>query len=236
MTVGFTRTSAAFDAHGGGQLHWTDGVHQVRVPMLVRPVALAAPAEVASSYAVRFGYDGPFSARARGLVPATLSAGSLVDDPTDGACSLTSPTAVLLPLTVPAGTTYLRLALFDADVAAGTDIDLCLFQGDTLVGASGGATSAETVSLSAPAPGNYTVVLNGWHVVGSSPYLLHTWLLGTSASGNLTVTAPAAARNGRRGVVRIGTSGLVAGQRYLGAVAYGGEAALHGPTIVRIDP
>ena len=57
--------------------------------MVVRPVALAAPASVSGnggpvSYNVTFGYNGPFSATARGLVAADITAGSVADDPTDG--------------------------------------------------------------------------------------------------------------------------------------------------------
>ena len=33
----------------GGQLTWTDGTHNVRIPLVVRPVALAAPAEVSGT-------------------------------------------------------------------------------------------------------------------------------------------------------------------------------------------
>ena len=44
------------------------------------------------------------------------------------------------PVTIPAGTTYARYALFDADVSPGADIDLCLYQGTTLVGSSGSGT------------------------------------------------------------------------------------------------
>ena len=59
---------------------------------------------------------------------AALTAGTVADDPTDGACSLSSPNAQLIPVAVPAGTTYARFSLFDADVSAGADIDLCVVQ------------------------------------------------------------------------------------------------------------
>ncbi len=63
FTVTFTRTTAALNAYTGGQLTWTDGTHNVRIPMVVRPVALAAPAQVsgnggAINYNVTFGYTG----------------------------------------------------------------------------------------------------------------------------------------------------------------------------------
>ncbi len=63
-----------------------------------------------------FGYTGPFTATARGLIPAAITAGTVADDPTDSTCSLTSPNAQLIPVTIAAGTTYARFSLFDADV------------------------------------------------------------------------------------------------------------------------
>jgi len=236
FTVNFTRTTAALNAYAGGQLTWTDGIHNVRIPMVVRPVALAAPTQVSGSYNVTFGYTGPFTAEARGLVPAAITAGVVADDPTDGSCSLTSPNAQLISAVVPAGTTYARFSLFDADVNPGSDIDLCVFSGTTLVGSSGGGTSAEEVNLVNPTAATYTVVVHGWGVVGSSPFKLHTWLLGSTAAGNMTVTAPAAANIGGTGAIDLSFSGLTTGTKYLGSVVYGGVAGLPNPTIVRVDP
>jgi hypothetical protein len=146
---------------------------------------------------------------------------------------LTSPNAQLIPVAVPAGTTYARFSLFDADVNAGSDIDMCVFSGTTLVGSSGSGTSAEEVNLSSPAAGTYTVVVQGWGVVGSSPFKLHTWLLGSTAAGNMTVSAPASAVQGP-GTITLAFSGLTSG-KYLGSVAYSGIAGLPAPTIVRVD-
>ncbi|MFL6617832.1 MAG: S8 family serine peptidase, partial [Povalibacter sp.] len=236
FTVTFTRTSAAVNSYAGGQLTWAGGGHSVRVPLVVRPVALAAPAQVSGSYNVTFGFTGPFSATARGLIPAVVSDGVVLDDPTDSTCSLTSPNAQLLPVTVPAGTTYARFALFDADVAVGSDIDMCVFNAaSTLVGTSGSGTSAETVNLLNPPAGSYTVVVQGWGVVGSSPFKLHSWLLGSSAAGNMTVSAPASGTVGATAAINLGFSGLTSGTKYLGSVAYDGVAGLPNPTIVRVD-
>ena len=240
--VTFTRTSAALNTYVGGQLTLTGNKgHVVRIPVVLRPVALAAPTSVTStgnpiSYNVTFGFAGPFSATARGLVAADVTPGIVVDDPTDSTCSLTSPNAQLIPVTVPAGTTYARFALFDADVTAGTDIDLCVFNGTTLVGSSGSGTSAEEVNLLNPAAGSYTVVVQGWGVVGSSPFTLHTWLLDSAAAGNMMVSAPASATTGGTGAINLTFSGLTVGTKYLGSVAYGGASGMPSPTIVRVDP
>lgn len=236
LQLDFTRTTAALNAYTGGQITWSDGAHAVRIPVVIAPVALAAPAQVSGSYGVRFGYNGPFTATARGLVPAAVTAGTVADDPTNGTCSLASPNAQLVPVTVPAGTTHARFSLFDADVSPGADIDLCVFRGTTLVGSSGSGTSAEEVNLLNPAAADYTVVVQGWGVAGTSPFRLHTWLLGSAAAGSMTVSAPAAAVLGGTGSIGLTFSGLATGTRYLGSVAYGGISGLPNPTIVRVDP
>lgn len=239
FTVTFTRTAATLNAYTGGQLTWTGGGYSVRSPIVVRPVALSAPASLtdATSYNVTFGYSGSFTATPRGLVAAALTPGAVSDDPTDGACSLSSPNAQLIPVTVPAGTTYARFALFDADVNPGSDIDLCVANSaGTIVGASGSGTSAEEVNLLNPAAGDYTVVVQGWGVVGSSPFKLRTWLLGSVDAGNMTVTAPASALIGTTGTINLSFTGLTAGEQYLGSIVYTGAAGMPGPTIVRINP
>ncbi len=240
FTVQFTRTTATLNSYSGGQLYWTGGGYTARSPIVVRPVALAAPTSVTSgpggtSYNVTFGYTGPFTATPRGLVAADITAGTVADDPTDGACSLTTPNAQLIPVVIPAGTTYARFSLFDADVGPGADIDLCVFRGTTLVGSSGTATSAEEVNLLNPAADAYTVVVQGWGVAGSSPFKLHTWVLGSADAGNMTVSAPASATLGTSGTIELTFNGLTAGTKYLGSVAYGGVAGMPNPTIVRVD-
>jgi hypothetical protein len=240
FTVAFTYNGATPNVYTGGHLTWSDGEHDVRIPMVIRPVALAAPAQVSGtgaplSYDVTFGYTGAFTATARGLITPDLTPGTVADDPTDSTCSLASPNAQKIDVAIPAGTTYARFSLFDADVNAGSDIDLCVFNGTTQVGGSGSGTSAEEVNLVNPAGAVYTVVVQGWGVVGSSPFKLHTWLLGSTDAGNMSVSAPASATTGAPGTIALTFSGLAAGTKYLGSVAYGGSAGLPNPTIVRVD-
>ena len=239
FTVTFTRTTAPLNAYTGGQLTWSDGTHNVRIPLIVRPVALAAPASVsgtggAINYNVTFGYTGSFSATARGLIPATTFAGSVADDPTDNFVP-GGPGQVAIPVTVPAGTTYARFSLFDAFVSPASDIDLYVYLGATLVGGSGSGTSAEEVSLVNPAAGNYTVYVHGWGVPGTASFTLFRWLLDSTAAGNLTVTAPGSATTGSTGAIGLTFSGLVPATKYLGSVAYAGSTGMPNPTIVRVD-
>ena len=241
FTVRLQRDTATLNEYTAGSLEWSDGKHSVRSPIVVRPVALAAPRTVTApptgtSYGVTFGYTGPFSATPRGLVPATVTAGTVADDPTDSTCSLSSPNAQKHAVSVPDGTSFARFAMFDADVNAGSDIDLCVFKGTDLVGSSGSGTSAEEVNLLAPSAGTYTVVVQGWGVAGSTPYKLHTWVLPTApvSPANMTVTAPTQATTGGTGTIALGFTGLTSG-KWLGSVAYGGSVGMPNPTIVRVD-
>jgi hypothetical protein len=244
FNVQFTRTDAVLNAYIGGQLRWTvaGGTTALRSPIVVKPVPLAVPALVSSTgasitYPVAFGYAGAFSATAQGLVASTVTARMVKDDPTDSTCSLASPNAEKIDVSVPAGTTYARFATFDADVNPGSDLDLCVFLGTTLVGSSGGGTSAEAVNLVSPAAGQYTVVVQGWGVLGSTPFKLNTWLLGSGAAGNMAITAPTAATIGSPGSIKLDFSGLTTGTKYLGSVSYAGSVpGLPNPTIVNVAP
>ena len=247
--VTLTRNTATLNQYAfgnGGFLMWTEqggAGRTVRIPMVARPVALAAPVQVSGagesiSYDVVFGYDGAFSATARGLVAAQTTSTTVLDDPTNSTCSLTSPNAHQEVVAILAGTTHARFSLFDEFTDGNDDLDMCVFNAaGTQVGASAGGTSAEEVNLLNPAAGNYTVVVQGWGTDGpDAQFTLFKWLLDGTAAGNMTVTAPAAATTGGTGTITLDFSGLTAGTKYLGSVAYSGIAGLPNPTIVRVDP
>jgi hypothetical protein len=64
---------------------------------------------------------------------------------------------------------------------------------------------------------------------------LFTWVLGSTAAGNMAVSAPASATTGATGTINLTFSGLAAGTKYLGSVAYSGSPGLPDPTVVRVD-
>ena len=169
FTVTFTRTTATLNAYAQGSITWNDGTHVVRSPFAVRPVILAAPAEVTSTgsainYPVSFGYTGAFGAQARGLVAATTTAGTVSDDPGDDFGGIGAPGTTSFPVVIPTGTTLFRVALFDGESDGADDLDLYVYQGTTLIGSSGGTTSAERVTFTinpASAPIPLTVVVHG---------------------------------------------------------------------------
>ena len=240
FTVTFTRTTGTLNAYTGGQLRWTDGNHTVRSPITVRPVTLAAPPQVSSaggaiSYNVTFGYTGAFTATGRGLVPATLTNDTITDDPGDSFVP-GGPGTKAYTVTIPAGTTHARFSLFNANVAPASDIDLYVYRGTTLVGASGSGTSNEEVNLVNPVADTYTVYVHGFAVPGTANFTLFSWVLGMASAGNMTVSAPASATLGSTGTINLTFNGLTPGTKYLGSVAYAGIAGLPNPTIVRVDP
>ena len=231
VSITITRTTAALNAYTGGYITWSDGRHKVRIPVVVKPVALGAPAQAGGSYSVKFGYDGPFTATARGLVPGAVASSSISDGATQ-----------TFGIPIAAGTTYARFSMFDADVApAGTDIDLRVFRLNadgtvTLVGSSGGGTSAEEVNLLNPAAGTYILAVDGFATGNPSTYKAYVWRLGSTATGNMTVAEPTTATLGATGNIGLTFTGLTPGLRYLGSVAYDGAAGMPNPTIVRVDP
>lgn len=245
VTVAFLNSGAPLNTYRTGAITWTSTKHSVRIPTVIRPVALAAPAAVSSSgaaisYGVTFGYSGAFTAAVRGLVAPTVTDGTVTQDP-DQTFDVADPTGtVAIPVTIPAGTTYARFALFDADVAAGSDMDMFVYQGSTLVGSSATGTSAEEVNFSfanpSASPIALTVYVHGWGLpAGSSPFKLHQWSLGATAAGNMTVSAPANATLGATGTITVTPDAALAAGRWLGSVVYGGATGLPAPTIVRID-
>ena len=242
LTVNFATGGAALNTYGLGAIVWTsDKGHVVRIPAVIRPVAMAAPTAVSGtgsvSYSVKFGYTGAFATGLRGLVAPQIVSGIVTQDPDQTFVPGDPAGTVAIQVTIPAGTTYARFALFDADVAAGSDIDLYVFDSaGSQVGTSGSGTSAEEVNLNNPAAGVYTVYVHGWGLPsGNSPFKLHSWLLGSTAAGNATLTAPVAAVAGTTGIITVTPAAALAAGKYLGSVTYSGAAGLPAPTIVRID-
>jgi hypothetical protein len=250
-TVTITRTDAPLNTFRFGSLTWSDGTHSVKSPIAVRPVAIAAPAQLnltgasgATSYGIKMGYNGNLAYAKRGLIPSQVFSGTVQDDPASnfntgnpaGNQGITTHDIV-----VPAGTSILRINMFDAETDGADDIDLYLYRVNadnslTLVGLSGGGTSAEQIQLANPAAATYRLFVHGWETDGpDANYSLHSWALGTADAGNMTVTGPSTATIGGSGTVDLSWTGLEAGKKYFGQIRYNQEATTHATTIVRVD-
>jgi subtilisin family serine protease len=223
FSVKFTRTTATLNAYTFGAVKWTYGKYVVRMPVALRPVALAAPGEVdgagtsgAATYQVTFGYTGDFAAKPHGLVEALKTTGAVSTDQ-----------YVDFAIAIPAGTKLARFSMYDEYTSKPSDLDLEIY-GPTgaLVGSSGSGTSAEEVNLSNPAAGTYTARVVGFGT-GDSPtdFTLFSWAVTADDLGNLTVAAPAAATIAAKGDITLNWAGLNAGTKYLGIVTYHNVAA-----------
>ncbi|WP_222853373.1 S8 family peptidase [Fodinicola acaciae] len=249
--VTFTRTTAAYGTYANGSLTWSDGTHNVRSVLAVRPVGVRSPSTIngtGTSGSAKVSpvpaYDGKLVTSVTGLVagderPATLKEPSGAAFPSGA--PVAGPHTAKFTVTVPAGTKLARFATFDADVAAGTDLDMFVYKAGTadLVGTSSSATAQEQVDLVDPAAGSYDVYLDLF-ALGSGkteqPIKEFDWSLGSTAAGNLTATpASQAARFGKAATVTAAWSGLSAGKRYLGQMSFGDGTSTLGASLVRIN-
>jgi hypothetical protein len=241
FSVTVTRGRAALDAYTTGFLTWTGprGI-TVRSPLAVRPVAAGAPAEVhgtgtsgSASFRVALGAS-PLALSVKGLVPGTKTPGSV----TPGSVATGIPPVsdahnLVVPVTVPAGTTLLRAETVGA--VDGDDLDL--YVRDAKGGVVGGSVTPaanERADVLAPAAGTYYVVVNGYASAGASTsFTLRTFAVGNTAAGNLTVS-PTTLKGtvGSSVPVRVNWSGLAADTPYLGWIGYGSSSIR---TIVSIN-
>jgi subtilisin family serine protease len=243
IEVSFTRTTAALNRYVGGSLTLAGGGHNVRIPLVVRPVAFGAPAEVSSngspvSWQVRVGYNGPLNATVGGLVPATQTAFTVAQDP-DQTFVRTDPTGTFKTDVVVAPGAVFRSGIYEDVITPNdTDLDMFVYNGATQVGASADGDSNEEVTLrnGGAAPVTLSVYIHGFST-GSSPSAtgtLFTWTVGTVSAGNTTlsgVVSPA--------TVGIQThtatfSGLAPNTRYLGRVDYNDGTNALGRTLLSV--
>ncbi len=156
-----------------GTLRFVGGGYWVQSPIAVNASQLDAPTEVAASVAdggtsfdVKFGYSGAYTAAPHGLVPSTVLSGSIGQDPDQTFPSgddAPGPGGGVdrFPIDV-SGSAYLRIAL---SIPGDTDIDLFLEDSTgAIVAASTNGGTDEQIDLPLPADGTYTLVVHGWSV------------------------------------------------------------------------
>jgi len=240
-TVTFTRTTATLGTYATGFITWTGNQgHVVRMPVAIRPVALAAPTEVTGSasgisYNVKSGFDGTLSFAARGLVAPTTTDASVAQDP-DQTFNPADPTGTYsASFTVAAGQGLLRVGIDEDFITpSGTDLDVYLFRGTTFVGQAADGDSDEMVTLSNPVAGTYTVFVHGYATAGpSANFKLFQWQVPTSSAGNMSVPGSTAVTIGASVPVSLTFTGLAASTWYLGQVVYGNPGTI-GSTIVNV--
>lgn len=270
VLVSFAVGDTTFDAWQFGALTWTggDGV-SVRSPLAIRALRLAAPVVEfgsgtagSTSVALRVGYSGPYTAVLSGLeaanesqpasIQAQLQGATVRDDPDDTYEFIQPGDGTLpqdvrrIPLIVPAGTRYLRVALFNERTTPGADLDLylyscpgftaCVAQADP----SFGPDSNEAINLipepgeNFVTPGEYYVDVHGFNTVsGIASFDLFVWTVGADR-GNATVTGPGSVTNGLPASVTVDWQDLTDGL-YLGLLTHTDGSRIFGRTVLEID-
>ena len=242
-SVSFLRTTAPLGAYVSGSIVWTGNKgHVVRMPVVIKPVALAAPAEVTGNggtitWTAKPGYTGTVNTAVRGLVAATTTAVTLLQDP-DATFDRTDPTGTFSKtVSVPSGS-FLRAGIYeDAITPTGTDLDLYIYRGATLVGVSADGDSNEeaTVRNTTGAAADYTVYVHGWSTNGPSAALtVFDWVLGGPTSGMTVSPTSTSVTTGTPVTFTATFSGLAAKTRYLGAVDYSDGTTDIGRTFVAV--
>jgi hypothetical protein len=205
----------------------------------------SAPAEIdgsgesgSASFDVQFGYTGSYTAAAHGLVPATVTSDSVVQDPdqnfdpNDGFSDVHTFNL--------SGATFFRIAMPPEAVADPdtTDIDIYVYDpSNTLVASSTAGGTDELIDIFNPVDGAWTVYVHGWQTAGPpADYDMYSWAISATPGGNLTiVSAPTSATNGTTGTINVSWTGATAGQWHLGAVSHTGDVGLMGLTLINVD-
>jgi subtilisin family serine protease len=249
-TVTITNESAPVGEWRYGSLTWVTEstkrakktVFAVYSPIAVKASELKAPSVIAgsgesgsASFDVTFGYAGSYTAAAHGLVPATVTSATVLQDPDqtfdpgDGFSNLHTFDL--------SGAAFFRIALPPEAAEADSDLDVFVFgpNGEEYSSTSGGTD--ELIDVVLPADGTWKVYVHGWQAVGAdSDYDLYTWAVSATPGGNLTIdSAPVSATLGATEPVNVSWTGATAGQWHLGAVSHTGPLGLMGLTVVNVD-
>lgn len=232
----FTRNTAPLLQWAKGSMTLT-GPSTVRLPVALRPVAVAAPSEVSGTgvsgsvtVPVTAGFNGSLAVATAGLAAGTVNQGSL---PTAGTFER--------DVIVAAGT---QLARFDLDATNNAgDYDLTVYRYNpdgtalaAIAGQSATGSADERVDLFAPKAGKYRVVAENFaNAPGETTggYALTQYLVtDTTKDGALTVTPnPVPVSQGAPTTFAASWSGLTPATPYLGLLSYEGALA---PTVLSV--
>lgn len=207
-----------------GSIVWEDeqGDYRARVPVAARPVSLDAPDVVVgeegrAEIEVAFGYDGEYQPTTHGPVAPELLSGEVEQDLTPTA---SNPGFDVSDAENGAGahqievtdTAHLRISLAPEHLATpnGTDpteVDLDLYLYDEEgkpVASSITGTSTETIDVSFPGDGTYTLYVHGWSTQADRvEYELRSWSVPVADDDFEVEEAPSSAVTGSIDVLEL---------------------------------
>lgn len=237
VTFTMTRSAAPLGEWAKGAVT-LDGPTTVRLPVALKPVAVAAPDVVTGEgvsgeidVPITAGFTGELDVTAEGLTKAVSAPGEVPEGDYTLECVTVAPDT--------------EAARFDLDATDDSaDLDMYVYTSGTcdpstvtaVAGQAATPSADESLTLQAPAPGTYLVEIDGY-AAGSagSPidYTLDYFGLGaTPGAGNLTVTPdPVPVQLGRETSFTLGWSGLEPASTYLGQLTYEGSDE---PTYVEV--
>jgi hypothetical protein len=241
--VTFTNKKAPIGEWRFGSLTWKSGKVEVRSPIAVKASLVEFPGSVSgagetgtASIPVSFGYTGPYTASAHGLVPATVTSDNVLQDPDqtfDPGDGFSNAHPFLL-----SGAAFFRIAIPPEATEADADLDVYVYDPDgNLAAASTLGGTDEEVSIESPADGTWTVYVHGWAAPGGdSGYDMYSWAISATPGGNLVIDAvPASAVSGTVGSVDLSWTVATAEEWHLGAVRHNDGSGPIGMTLVEVD-
>lgn len=230
-----------------GSLTWKGRGYKVYSPIAVRGSLFSAPGEIsgtgesgAASFDVKFGYTGSYTAGNHGLIPATVTRDTVLQDPdqTFDPSDVAAGGANLHTFSL-SGAAFFRIAMPAEATEPNADLDIFVFGpgGESFSSTAGGTN--ELIDIALPSDGDWDVYVHGWAAPGGdSTYDMWTWEVPLATGGSLSIdSAPASATIGTLGTVDVSWSGLTSGDLtdwYLGAVSHS-DGGLLGLTLVNVD-
>ena len=243
--VTITNVNAANDEWHFGSLNWQDktGHYDVYSPIAVKGTLFSAPANISgngengnSSFDIKFGYTGSYTANAHGLVPATVTVDNVLQDP-DQTFDPGDGNSDAHVIAV-AGAAMLRIAIPPESAETDADLDVYIYDPtNTQVASSTLGGTDELIEITNPMDGNWTVYVHGWSAPGGdSDYNMYSWLISATPGGNLTVdNAPTSATIGTTQAIDVSWSGAGAGGWHFGAVSHADAGGIIGLTLLEVD-
>lgn len=168
----------------------------MRIPIAVKFTDFVAPKFIVPvlrlpsfEYRFKIGADASTTVNIKNLGMAAADVTEVAVEQTTST-DLTAPGVGKAEINVPEGNLYFAAAIFDRDVPPGIDLDLYIFQGDTLVGQSTSDGSFESTEAIEGLPaGTYTVYIYPADLsMDSVTAYLHIWLLPAKAQGPMQVS------------------------------------------------